>query len=112
MEIPYVKTVLMFLALFLQSFFAYQLNLTYLQGGDVLIKEPQVTQLFFDELKDSPRIYTFSVKEETNLDIALLKPEINNLEDIYSADVFLMGSQDTLLFNLAAPPSPWTQENN
>lgn len=67
---------------------ASQLNVVYLQSGDVQIINPEIQQTFYDELKGAPRDYFIDSGKDFELYINLLVPEEANRDGRYSADIF------------------------
>lgn len=94
------KKVLLFLiVLFLFSFgtaSAHLPRLIYLQkAGDVAISNPELSQAFYDELKDAPKDYFIESDKDFSLYINLLVPSIENAQGKYSAKVYLVNGDKT-----------------
>ena len=69
---------------------AYLPKIIYNQNGDIKITNPEVSQAFFDELKDKPRSFLISSKTDFNFYINILIPEFANPRGRYSANVYLL----------------------
>ena len=86
------KLFLIFLVCLFLSFakgvFAYLPRIIYNQSADIEIKNPEISQVFYDQLGGSPRNYLISSEADFNLYINLLVPAYSNLSGRYSAKVF------------------------
>lgn len=94
------KKVLLFLVvLFLFSFgfaSAHLPRLIYLQkAGDTTILNPEVSQAFYDELKDTPKNYFIQSDKDFNLYVSLLVPTIENGQGKYSAKIYFVNGEKT-----------------
>jgi dipeptidase E len=63
----------------------FSLNLIYGQSGEILINYPEISQFFYDELKNSPRKYLINSDEEFNLNASILVPQAVNKKGRYFA---------------------------
>lgn len=85
---PKITTyIAIFSFLSLASFATYQARLVYLQQGDVQIKNPEVSQTFYDNLTGKPRDYFINSSKDFELYINLSVPEAVNANGRYSATV-------------------------
>lgn len=73
-----------------QSVSAHLPRIIYNQSNDIQIKDPQVSQAFYDELGGNPRNYLINSNADFNLYINLLVPAYSNPNGKYSAKVFLI----------------------
>lgn len=73
---------------FAQNVLAHQPNIVYLKQGNINIKNPDISQAFYDELKGGPRDYFITSDKSFDLYINLLVPEIENKQGRYSANIF------------------------
>jgi len=76
--------------------FIFQPNLIYSKSGDIEISSPQTSQAFYDELLQSPRNYFISSDKNFELYFNILTPEIANSKGRYSANIFLVNSDESL----------------
>jgi dipeptidase E len=82
----------------------------FIQKGDVKIENPEVSQLFYDELKGKPRDYIINSSNNFTLKILLLVPEIINREGRYSADIFsIKDSKEEKIGSLDGASSAWEE---
>ncbi|OGZ63978.1 MAG: hypothetical protein A2812_02245 [Candidatus Staskawiczbacteria bacterium RIFCSPHIGHO2_01_FULL_36_16] len=69
---------------------SHQPQLIYQKQGNIEISNPEVSQAFYDELKEAPKNYFVSSEKDFNLYVNLLVPEIVNPDGRYSANIFLI----------------------
>jgi len=74
--------------------YAHQPRLIYSKQGYINIRNPEVSQAFYDELKGQVRDYYITSDKDFELYINLLVPEEVNRNGRYSAKVFLLESGD------------------
>jgi peptidase E len=67
---------------------AHQPRVIYLQSGPVQIKNPEISQAFYDELKGKPRDYFIDSAKDFELYINILVPDPANKDGRYSVDIF------------------------
>src|SRR3989344_3875045 len=75
---------------FSQSVFAHLPRIIYNQSNDIEIKNPETSQVFYDELGGAPRNYLIHSNVDFNLYINILVPAHSNPNGKYSAKVFLI----------------------
>ncbi len=75
---------------FAQGVFAHLPRIIYNQSGDIQVKEPETSQVFYDELGGNPRNYLVRSDVDFNLYINLLVPVYSNSTGKYSAKIFLI----------------------
>ncbi|MBI1866421.1 MAG: Type 1 glutamine amidotransferase-like domain-containing protein [Candidatus Staskawiczbacteria bacterium] len=80
---------------FAQPASAYLPRIIYNQSTDIQVKEPEVSQVFYDELGGSPRNYLIHSDKDFNLYINLLVPAYSNSNGRYSAKIFLVKNTPT-----------------
>lgn len=75
-------------------------RIIYNQAGDIVIKNPESSQAFYDELIDSSRNYLINSPLEFNLYINLLVPAATNQNGRYSANIYLIkdGKEEKIAF--------------
>ena len=73
---------------------AHQPRLIYNQGGDIDIENPEISQVFYDELKGEPRNYFIESGLDFNLYINLLVPLAENRNGRYSANAFFINQDN------------------
>ncbi|MDP2741424.1 MAG: hypothetical protein Q8O66_01910, partial [bacterium] len=91
------QKIVLLLAVFLffgvaQNISAHQPRIVYYIGGDVKIKNPEVSQAFYDKIKGKSRDYFINSDKDFNLYINLLVPDPVNASGRYSANVFLLNN--------------------
>ena len=86
---------------------AYQSRVVYLEQGDVQIKNPEIAQEFYDNLKGKPRDYFIDSTQNFNLYINLLVPEEANKDGRYSADIF--DNQGNKIYSIDSNSSDWQE---
>ena len=69
-------------------------RIIYNQSADIQIKDPEVSQVFYDELGGNPRNYLINSDADFNLYINLLAPAYSNPNGKYSAKIFLIQAED------------------
>jgi len=106
-------TLSIFIFLFLGLAFnvsAHQPRIIYTQTGDIKISNPEVSQAFYDELKQKPREYFIDSDKSFDLYINLLVPEFENKDGRYSANVFLIeNGKEKKLFSLDGSALTWQE---
>ena len=70
-------------------------NLVYLQPGDISIKNPELSQVFEDNLKGKPKDYFIDSASNFELYINILVPEFANMQGRYSVTVSLVEGSNT-----------------
>ncbi|MDO8486546.1 MAG: Type 1 glutamine amidotransferase-like domain-containing protein [Candidatus Staskawiczbacteria bacterium] len=75
---------------FAQSASAHLPRIIYNQSTDIQVKDPEISQSFYDELGGKPRNYLISSDKDFNFYINLLVPSHSNANGKYSAKVFLI----------------------
>ena len=108
------KIIFIFAAIFLFGFvpvaLAYQLNLVYLSQGNVQVNNPEVAQKFYDGLQGKPRDYIIDSKQDFDLYINLLVPEVANREGRYSATISsINGTTEQQVAELDANSADWNE---
>lgn len=93
-----MKKLFLFLTIFLflgfaQIASAHLPRIIYNQSSDIQVKDPEVSQAFYDELGGNPRNYLINSDTDFNLYINLLAPAYSNPNGKYSAKVFLIKNQ-------------------
>jgi peptidase E len=68
--------------------FAHQPRLIYNEEGDIQIKNPEISQAFYDELSGQTRNYFITSESNFVLYVNLLVPESTNISGRYSANIF------------------------
>ena len=84
-----ILSVCLFLS-FAQSASAHLPRIIYNQSNDIQVKDPEISQAFYDQLGGSPRNYLINSAVDFNLYINLLVPANSNSNGRYSAKVFLV----------------------
>jgi len=107
------------LSLFLSGFFllypndfvlAHLPRLVYLFPNLTQIKEPEISQVFYDELKGQPRDYFIKSDKDFELYVNLLVPAHSNPEGKYSADIFfLKDGEEKKIASLDGGALKWQQ---
>ena len=59
---------------------SHQPQLIYQKQGNIEISNPEVSQAFYDELKEAPKNYFVSSEKDFNLYVNLLVPEITEFK--------------------------------
>jgi dipeptidase E len=109
MNLNFLNNLLLPLAIF-SSIFNHQLDVSYLRSGDIQINNPQVSQIFYDELKGQPRNYFFESSSGFQLNLNVLVPEIANKNGKYNASVSsINGESETIVFSTEALSSVWEE---
>jgi dipeptidase E len=112
-----MKKIILFFAIFVSALFgfaggalAHAPRIIYYTEGDVVIKNPENSQAFYDELKGASRNYIIESASDFNLYLNLLVPEVANYKGRYSANVFLVENQEEKLTDvLDAGSSSWPE---
>jgi peptidase E len=75
-------------------------RIIYNQGGVIYIKNPEISQAFYDELGGKPRDYFINSNNDFNLYLNLLVPASSNFYGRYSVNVFLLkeGKEEKIAF--------------
>lgn len=93
------KILLFFIAFFLFSFgiaSAHLPRLIYLQkSGDIFVSNPEISQAFYDELKDSSKNYIIESDIQFNLYLNLLVPTKENANGRYSAKIYKVEGENS-----------------
>ena len=84
-----ILSVCLFLG-FAQSVSAHLPRIIYNQSSDIQVKDPEISQAFYDQLGGNPRNYLINSDTDFNLYINLLVPANSNSNGRYSAKVFLI----------------------
>lgn len=89
--ISYIATLLILVGhlIGINSFIpTYQPRLVFSQVGDIQIKNPEVSQAFYDDLKGKPRDFFVDSSQGFQLYVNLMVPEPANASGRYSARIF------------------------
>ena len=103
----YIRRVTLFVLAFLFLFIAgnalaYQVRLVYLKSGNVQINNPEISQIFYDELRGQPRDYLVDSSEDFELYVNLLAPDPANRDGRYSMDIVSLNNKEqNLIFSTA-----------
>jgi dipeptidase E len=97
-----LQKIILLLVMFLflgsaQSALARQARIIYYTGSDIKIKNPEVSQIFYDKIKGKSRNYFINSNKDFNLYINLLVPDPVNASGKYSANVFLLNNGEEQL---------------
>ncbi|MFA6190168.1 MAG: Type 1 glutamine amidotransferase-like domain-containing protein [Candidatus Staskawiczbacteria bacterium] len=93
---------------FVPSFvLAHQPAIIYTQAGDIQIKNPELSQAFYDELRGVSRDYFIDSDKDFVLYINLLVPAHSNIDGRYSVDVF--SAQGEKIYSLDGSKFDWQQ---
>jgi len=89
---------------------AHSPELIYQKQGDIQINNPEISQAFYDELKEAPRNYFVESDKNFNLYVNVLVPEAKNREGRYSANIFsLTGDKEEKIFFIDGEISEWKE---
>lgn len=78
--------------------------------NEVNVKEPEISQAFYDTLAGAPRIYHVESAQEFNLYLNLLAPKTTNPNGRYSANVYrLDGKSKNSVATLDGGKAVWTE---
>jgi len=91
----YIKKLFLILSVCLllglaQSASAHLPRIIYNQSSDIQVKDPEISQAFYDQLGGNPRNYLINSAVDFNLYINFLVPATSNPNGRYSAKVFLV----------------------
>jgi dipeptidase E len=87
-----------------------QIETAYLQKGDIQISNPEISKVYYDELKGSPREFFITSYKDFDLYLNLSVPEAANRDGRYSANVFLInGSKEDMILSTDALSSSWQE---
>ncbi len=85
----------------------HQLNLVYLQSGNIQISNPETSKAFYDELKGKPRDYFINSSQGFDLYLNIMVPEETNRDGRYSVNVF--DEKENLIFSTDTLSSGWQE---
>jgi hypothetical protein len=79
------------------------------EGDFVEVKNPEISQAFYDELSGTPKVYKIESDQEFNLYLNLLVPQNTNPNGRYSAEVYkIENSERILIANLNGNAVEWS----
>lgn len=64
--------------------------------NEIIVKDPEISQAFYDTLSGKPKIYRMDSAKEFNLYLNLLVPKTTNPNGRYSANVYLLDGQNKI----------------
>lgn len=106
-----ILSLIIFFLLIVANFVsAHQPKIIYFQSGNIYIENPEISQAFYDEITGSPRNYYISSDKNFNLYLNLLVPNPANRDGKFSANIFLISSdQEQQVGILDGQNYEWTE---